>query len=82
MKKLQFGMTVRDKITGFQGVLTGLTTYISGCSQGLVAPALKKNGTPREGAWFDVQRLEQVGTKIIVLDNSTTPGFDKAAPIR
>ncbi|WP_375782872.1 hypothetical protein ACE10Z_23445 [Bradyrhizobium sp. Pha-3] len=76
------GTTQRDKITGFSGVVTGFCEYLSGCNQALLVPKVAENGDFKEGHWFDVQRLEQVGADVITLDNGATPGFDKAAPKR
>ncbi len=80
------GFVYRDQITGFTGIATGLTTYISGCNQVLLQPPVKKNGEMNEAMWFDQQRLvtdSAPGSKpAMTLDNSETPGFDKAAPKR
>jgi hypothetical protein len=82
MKKITLGATYTDIITGFTGVATGRCEYISGCDQALLTPR-SENGKPADGAWFDVQRLEHASSvKVIKLDNSKTPGFDKPAPIR
>lgn len=76
------GTTQRDKVTGFQGVAIAFCEYISGCNQVLLAPKADEKGDFKESHWFDMQRLEQVGTEAIVLDNGKTPGFDKQAPKR
>jgi len=76
------GAEYRDKIGGFKGVCTGYCEYLSGCNQALLIPRVGKDGKAPDGAWYDVQRLERVGKKIVKLDNSKTPGCDMAAPIR
>ncbi len=80
---IELGRKVKDKVTGFAGVTTGFVTYITGCNQALVA-APSKDGKPGDTNWFDEQRLEYAddGKSRIVLDNSKTPGFDYAAPVR
>lgn len=75
------GYTVRDRITGFEGVVTGFVVYISGCNQALVVPKAK-DGRMGDGAWIDEQRLETTDAHRVVLDNSRTPGCDAAPPIR
>lgn len=77
---MELGTPVRDKITGFAGTLVGRCDYISGCSQGLVAPKVGTDGALKESNWFDVQRLEVTDGDVIVLDNGGTPGPDRAAP--
>ena len=79
---IKLGAEYRDKITGFKGVCTGECAYISGCNQALLAPRVGKDGKPLAGEWYDVQRLERIGKKIIKLDNVETPGCDMAAPVR
>lgn len=79
-KKVQeeiiLGGTYKDVITGFTGVATGLCFYLTGCNQVLLASKIS------EPKWFDVQRCKRVGKSLIILNNSSTPGFDLPAPIR
>lgn len=75
------GLTCKDRITGFTGIVMGHCDYLSGCSQALLVPPMKDDKLP-ESQWFDVQRLEDTGAPRIVLDNGATPGFDKQAPKR
>ena len=79
---IQLGRKYRDKITGFTGTATGRAAYISGCSQVLLAPPVTSDGAARDANWFDEQRLEVVGEDLVTLENSVTPGCDKAAPVR
>lgn len=79
---ITLGSTMKDKITGFKGVVTAYTQYITGCNQVLLQPRVKNDGGYEDSCWFDEQRCEPVGTKVISLDNSKTPGFDKSAPRR
>lgn len=78
---MKLGAKVKDKITGFSGTVTGLVTYITGCSQALVAPGVGKDGALRASEWFDEQRLE-VDTKTppIRIDNSAFAGPDRSPP--
>lgn len=79
---IELGVTARCRITGFQGVVTGLVDYISGCNQALLVPSVDEKGVARPAEWFDVQRLERVGSDKIVLDNQRTPGCDMQPPKR
>lgn len=74
---MEMGDRVRDRITGFQGIVTGVATYITGCKQACVAPTVKSDG----GRWFDEDRLEVVArgaVSIAVKDN----GPDAPAPTK
>jgi hypothetical protein len=74
------GRKVKDRITGFNGVVTGYVKYLTGCNQCLVIPPMGKENKKPDGEWFDEQRLEVLKGLALVLDNSKANGFDKAAP--
>ena len=81
MKSQKLGLKGRDKITGFEGIITGHCEYVSGCDQLLIVPCkLTKEGKRPESEWFDDQRVEIIGAKRIIFDNSKTPGSDLEAP--
>jgi hypothetical protein len=84
---IELGIVAKDKITGFQGTVTGHTRYISGCNQVLLQPNADKDGKYVEGRWIDEDRLEQIGSTKITLTPSlaghtATKGFDAPAPVR
>ena len=56
-KKVKLGDTVRDTITGFKGVATGVVDYLTGCRQFLVNPPVDDKGDVRKSQWFDEDRL-------------------------
>ena len=75
------GKKVKDKITGFEGVVTGRVEYLTGCNQCLVQPKVGKDGGFKDSQWFDEQRLiADTKVKPVTLDNGRTPGADKPAP--
>ena len=78
---IELGRKVKDKITGFEGTVTGFVVYISGCNQALIIPPAK-DGKMGDGCWIDEQRLEYVDASKVVLDNGATPGCDAAPPVR
>lgn len=59
--KIELGMTVTDKITGFSGVVTGRCEYISGCHQVLIQPRVKDTGEFVDSRWMDEDRLTVTG---------------------
>ena len=78
---IALGTEVKDKITGFKGIVTGRCEYLTGCTQCLIIPTkLTKEGKRPEGEWFDEQRLIITSKKIITTDNTKTPGCDASAP--
>ena len=61
MKDL-FGYTIRDKVTGLTGVLTGYVTYITGSDQVLLSPRVESSFPLEDARWVDVARVELVDT--------------------
>lgn len=60
MKHIALGSTVRDAVTGFQGVATGRFEYLNGCIRYMVECPPKDEGGKPEELIFDEERLEQV----------------------
>lgn len=79
---IKLGTTVRDVITGFEGVVTGRAEYLTGCAQVQVVPrVLDKDGKRRDSEWFDEQRVSPLpGVDLLTLDNTKTPGLDERPP--
>lgn len=77
------GRPARDQITGFEGLVLGRTEYLTGCAQFYLQPqTLDDKGEPREGRWFDEQRLvfDLRADSRMVLDNGGREGADIAPP--
>jgi hypothetical protein len=79
---MNLGCKVKDKITGFTGIVTGFVQYITGCNQALVQPVCDAGGKYVDSQWLDEQRLDVLPDAPIALDNGKTPGADKPAPHR
>ena len=78
---MKLGQEVKDRITDFQGIVTGTVQYITGCEQALVQPRMKLSGDFVESRWFDQDRLEVIEAKPISL-KVTAAGPDRQAPRR
>ena len=59
---VRLGDLVRDKLTGFEGVATGMIQYLTGCDQILINPCKVKSddGKLFDAEWFDNTRVEVV----------------------
>jgi len=57
------GLEAKDKVTGYSGVVTSLSFDLYGCIQVVLTPECteKDNGYQR-GSWFDIRRLEIIGS--------------------
>jgi hypothetical protein len=52
------GLRVKDRVTGFEGVVTSVSFDLYGCIQCIVNPGTDKEGKPTDSHWFDIGRLE------------------------
>jgi hypothetical protein len=61
-KSFQFanGDLVRDKITGYQGTITGTAFYLTGCNSYLVTSKARDEYSEPLGLWYDEGRLELI----------------------
>ena len=85
---IHLGDLVRDIVTGYEGIVIGITEYLNGCRRPIVQPTkLKEDGTPYEGQAFDEEQLEVVETGRLKLSFAQTGGPEarpklKATPKR
>jgi hypothetical protein len=68
------GHEVKDKVSDFEGVVISMSFDLYGCIQADVRPKGLKidDGTPKQGYWMDVSRLEVVSKEPLM----TPPNFD------
>lgn len=62
---MKLGDKVRDRITGYEGVVTGKAEYITGCKQLLVTSQQLKTDGDSTAQWIDEVRLTMVAPDII-----------------
>lgn len=63
--KFELNQIVKDKITGFQGVILGRTEYATGCVQyGICPQKLKSDGAYPDWVWLDGSRLIATQDKV------------------
>lgn len=54
------GVRVKDRVSGFSGVVTSVSFDLYGCIQAIVHPGIGSDGKLADQCWFDVSRLEVV----------------------
>ncbi len=59
-KKFKLGCTARDTITGFEGIVIGVTEWLNGCVRYGIQPQELKDGKIIEANWFDSEQIELV----------------------
>ena len=76
-KEIKLGDVARDSITGYEGVVFGLTEWLYQCRRfGLQAKELTKEGKPHDIQWFDELQCELVssGQPIQIAEPDETGG--------
>jgi hypothetical protein len=58
---IELGVKGKDRITGFEGIITGRAQYLTGCNQCVLVPPVNEKGEVRDGQWFDESRIEILG---------------------
>lgn len=67
------GIRVKDRVTGFTGVVTSVGFDLYGCIQCVVCPGMDpKEGKLRDSLWFDINRLEVLDPEPVM----QTPNFE------
>ena len=66
------GLKVKDKVTGYTGVIDSISFDLYGCTQALVAPVVKDDNKREVACWFDVGRLKILSKKPVM----EIPNFD------
>jgi hypothetical protein len=62
---IKMGQEGRDKITGFQGIITSHVEFLYGCDQYGLSPKVSEDGTIKSAEFFDEGRIEIVGRGIL-----------------
>ena len=60
----ELGKMARDKVTGFEGMITGHAKHLYGCDTYWLDPKVDKEGKTQSGHWFDEGRIEIIGEGI------------------
>lgn len=54
------GDEVKDRVTGFKGIVVAMTTWLNGCVRITVQPPAKKDGTLPPTETFDSEQIQVV----------------------
>ncbi len=76
--KFTNGDSVKEKITGFQGIITGTCFYLTGCNQYLITAKPKDEFSEPVALWYDEGRIELLKENYISESDvsSADTGFD------
>jgi len=84
MSNIELGSTVRDMITGFEGVAICRTSWLTGCDRVTVQPQELHEGKPVDSSTFDEGQLRVVkrGKPSDWSDPVVDPGGPRPEPRR
>ena len=68
------GKTVKDRITGYEGVVEVLSFWLTGCVNAGIRGKLDKDGKVPELEYFDTKRLECQEAKKVTMDEENPGG--------
>lgn len=54
----ELGKIAKDKLTGFQGVITSRCQFLTGCNRYCIQPQALHDGKPQESFYFDEAQIE------------------------
>lgn len=60
------GFRAKDKVGGFEGVITSVSFDLYGCVQLAINPGTKTDGKLDDCYWFDVQRIEITSDRRVI----------------
>lgn len=69
-KTIELGNTVRDIVSGFQGIATADVKYLNGCRQLCVKPKTEDGKMP-EAHYIDINQLQYVDNGVAVVASNT-----------
>ena len=75
MQNIELGDEVRHKHSGFKGIATSRTTYLSGCDRVNVTPKVKKDGIMCDTVSFDEPELEVTKKMKVTKPEGKTGGW-------
>ena len=81
--KYDLGDELKDKVTGFKGVVMVRAQYSTGCIHyGLAASSIKDDGSTMVWEWFDASRLQLhiANAVTFTVDDDTPSGPFPAGP--
>lgn len=79
--KWRLGSPVKDKITGFEGIVRCQARYLTGCNQyGVQSKKLTKEGNPSGWIYFDEDQLEAAKGKNISYKKKNPGGPQEFTP--
>tara|TARA_Y100000034_G_scaffold8165_2_gene8934 strand:+ start:9664 stop:10155 length:492 start_codon:yes stop_codon:yes gene_type:complete len=78
--EFELGSVLKDKVTGFKGVVTARSQFISDCNNYCLKPQELKDGIPIDVKWFDEPLLAVVKSGSFEVPPDPTGGPERDVP--
>jgi hypothetical protein len=72
--KFNVGLLVKDKVTGFKGIIRVRAQYLTGCNRYGIQSQELKDGKPTDWVWFDEDELITLKKSVSISDNPSKTG--------
>lgn len=88
---IELGQVGEDVVTGWQGIVTGFSLFLTGCAQACLTPKMDDKGECKEARWFDVTRIkiDPAIQPVALIQATDVParqgaprGYGEQAPVR
>ena len=80
-KVSKLGKEVKDRVSGFRGIVVSETSYLQGCTRVAVQPPVKKDGALPDAKHFDESDLVVIGSGVDI-DAEDPGGPREISPAR
>jgi hypothetical protein len=80
MSKINLGDRVKDKVSGFTGIVIAESKYLTGCKRFGVRSEKLKDGQITEPQWFDEIELDAVKAGVVKIGNVAGPTAGHGGP--
>jgi len=74
------GDKLKDRVTGFEGIVIARSEWLNGCKQYCLKPPVDKDGKVQSGEWIDQEQLKLVKEGAVAVDAKPTGGPQGDAP--
>jgi hypothetical protein len=71
---IELGDKVKDRVSGFQGVVVSKTNYLNGCCRVGVKPQALEKGSTIDEEWFDIGQIDLISPKAVSVVPKKTGG--------
>jgi len=77
---ITLGDKVKDRISGFTGIVTTIAHYLNGCARAGVQTSELHEGKPIDTEFFDLAQLEILESGAFYKENSKSTDYGAKAP--